>query len=150
MNNVFRPFLRQYVLVFSDDILIYSRSREEHLYHLLIVIEILQAHGLRVKKSKCLWGPRVEYLGYFISSVGVAADPVKVVSMVLAMTKGAEELRGFLGLIGYFRRFIQGNEKIAAPLITLLRKGRFEWDNKAKRAFEELTTTFFVELTHLG
>ncbi|XP_072983562.1 uncharacterized mitochondrial protein AtMg00860-like [Typha latifolia] len=102
-------------------------------------MEILQAHGMKVKKSKCLWGqPRVEYLGHFISSAGVEVVPAKVASMVrLPRSKMPKELRGFLRLTGYYRRFIQVYGKIATSLTALLRKGRFEWDNKAERAFEE-------------
>ncbi|XP_073010951.1 uncharacterized mitochondrial protein AtMg00860-like [Typha latifolia] len=139
MSDVFRPLLRRYALVFFDDILVYSRSREEHLHHLWRLMEIFQAHRLKVKKSKCLWGqPRVEYLGHFISSASVEADPAKVASMVRwprpKMPKG---IRGFLDLTGYYRQFIQRYGKIASLLIALVRKGGFEWDDKAECAFEQ-------------
>ncbi|XP_072971573.1 uncharacterized mitochondrial protein AtMg00860-like [Typha angustifolia] len=103
-------------------------------------MEILQAHGLKVKKSNCVLGqPRVEYLGHFISSASVEADPAKAACRVhWPQLKTPKELQGFLDLTGYYRQFIQDYGKIAAPLIALLHKGGLEWDNKAERAFDEL------------
>ena len=140
MNDVFRPLLRRYVLVFFDDILIYSRTREEHLSHLRTVLETLASHGLRVKMNKCTWAqPRVSYLGHCISAAGVEADPDKIEAMQ-AWPKPAnpKALRGFLGLTGYYRRFIQGYGQIAAPLTAMLKKNNFQWTDKAESAFAEL------------
>ena len=139
MNDIFRPLLRRYVLVFFDDILVYSRTEMEHLRHLEDVLNLLKQNQLKVKKSKCLWGvPQVEYLGHIISAEGVAADPQKIACMSAwprpTTTTG---LRGFLGLTGYYRRFIAGYGKIAAPLTHLLRKDSFKWTDEATAAFEE-------------
>ena len=140
MNDFFRPLLRRYVLVFFDDILVYSRTMEDHLRHVREVLEILRENELKVKMSKCLWAePRVEYLGHIISAAGVEADPGKITSMVDWPTpKNPRELRGFLGLTGYYRRFVANYGKIAAPLTLLLRKGGFSWTDKATKAFDEL------------
>ena len=128
MNDIFRPLLRRYVLVFFDDILVYSRNFEEHLLHLREVLKILEANSLKVKMSKCLWGvEKVEYLGHVITKEGVAADPGKISCMLgWPIPKTVRELRGFLGLTGYYRRFIAGYGKIAAPLTALLKKDSFD------------------------
>lgn len=140
MNDLFRPLLRRYVLVFFDDILIYSRSWQEHLEHLAQVLEILRRNQLKLKQSKCLWGqPKVEYLGHVISAAGVEADQSKIRCMIdWPLPKTPKELRGFLGLTGYYRRFVEGYGKIAAPLTLLLRKGEFKWSETATEAFIRL------------
>jgi hypothetical protein len=142
MNDLFRPLLRRYVLVFFDDILVYSRNWGEHLRHVREVLDILRQNQLKVKMSKCLWGEsRVEYLGHIISAKGVEADPSKIKNMVdWPIPTNQRELRGFLGLTGYYRRFVANYGKIAAPLTSLLRKGGFQWTGKATEAFEALKT----------
>ena len=140
MNDIFRPLLRRYVLVFFDDILVYSRNFDEHLQHLRHVLEILENHSLKVKMSKCLWGvEKVEYLGHVITKEGVSAEPSKISCMLgWPVPRSVRELRGFLGLTGYYRRFIAGYGKIASPLTALLKKDAFVWSDKATAAFEEL------------
>jgi len=141
MNRIFRPYLDKFVVVFIDDILIYSKSEKEHEEHLRIVLGILREKKLFAKLSKCeFWLSEVKFLGHVISQEGVAVDPSKV-EAVLAWERPStvSEIRSFLGLAGYYRRFIQGFSQIAYPLTRLTRKGKsFEWDNNCERSFQEL------------
>ncbi|XP_071913952.1 uncharacterized protein [Coffea arabica] len=140
MNDIFRPFLRKFLLVFFDDILIYSKSGEEHIQHLTTVFETLLKHQLKVKKNKCSFAAdKIEYLGHVISAEGVSADPQKLVSIQQWPTPVTiKELRGFLGLTGYYRRFIKGYGMIARPLTDLLKKNAFAWHDGATAAFDQL------------
>ena len=139
MNEIFKPHLRKFVLVFFDDILIYSKSMGEHLQHLSMVLEILKAHKLFLKESKCVFGSEVEYLGHFISRDGVKANPQKILAMQnWPPPRNLKALRGFLGLTRYYRKFVQGYGTIAAPLITFLKKNAFMWTKKAQTAFDRL------------
>jgi hypothetical protein len=127
MNDIFRPHLRRFILVFFYDILVYSRSWEDHLLHVKQVLGILADHQLFVKLSKCQFGVlSVGYLGHLISSEGVAVDPEKIHAVqnwpVPTSPKG---VRGFLGLAGYYRKFVRGFGVIAAPLTKLLTKMGF-------------------------
>jgi hypothetical protein len=143
MNDVFRPYLRKCVLVFFDDILIYSKNIKDHLNHLKAVLELLQNHQLYAKLSKCQFGcQEVEYLGHLISEEGVKADPSKIEAMLnWAIPRTIKALRGFLGLTGYYRKFVKGYGGIAVPLTRLLRKDSFRWDDRAEEAFNLLKTT---------
>jgi hypothetical protein len=140
MNDVLRPYLRKFVLVFFDDILIYSTSWAEHLRHLSIVLNALRAHSLHLKSSKCSFGTTaVAYLGHVISEGGVAMDAEKVAAVAAwPQPRSARGLRGFLGLAGYYRKFIREFGLIAAPLTRLLRRDAFTWDDDAEAAFEAL------------
>ena len=142
MNDVLRPYLRRFVLVFFDDILIYSFSWAEHLQHVNIVLHALRAHNLHLKRSKCSFGAAsVAYLGHVISKDGVAMDADKVAAVHAWPTPcSARGLRGFLGLAGYYRKFIKDFGIIAAPLTRLLRRDAFAWDDDATTAFEALKT----------
>jgi hypothetical protein len=122
MNDVLRPFLRRFVLVFFDDILIYSSSWATHLQHLGIVLNALRAHQLHLKCSKCSFrASLVAYLGHVISVSGVAMDADKVATVASWPTpRSARGLRGFLGLSGYYRKFICNFGLIAVPLTHLL------------------------------
>jgi hypothetical protein len=108
MNQLFSQFLRRFVIVFFDDILIYSASLDDHLQHLELVLNCLLANSFYVKLSKCLFCQEsVEYLGHIVSSQGVHADPSKLEAMVKwPIPTTVKHLRGFLGLTGYYRRFI--------------------------------------------
>ncbi|GJX05300.1 ty3-gypsy retrotransposon protein [Tanacetum coccineum] len=147
MNRLFSPYLRKFVIVFFDDILIYSASLTAHMEHLECVLSCLQAHQFYVKRSKCAFGAStLEYLGHIISGVGVEVDPKKIAAVSEWPTpKTQRQVRGFLGLAGYYRRFIKGYAAMAAPLTDLLRKDGFRWGEAEAAAFEslklQLTTT---------
>jgi hypothetical protein len=140
MNDVLRPFLRQFVLVFFDDILIYSKTWADHLRHIRIVLAELHRHVLFVKRSKCIFGsPSVAYLGHIISAQGVAMDPAKVKAIHdWPAPRSTRAVRGFLGLAGYYRKFFHDYGKIAAPLTLLLKKEGFSWNDEAQAAFQVL------------
>lgn len=140
MNHVFEPILRKFLLVFFDDILIYSKTWEEHLLHLETVFSILQHQQLYLKQSKCTFGAtKIEYLGHFISNEGVSTDPAKIKAVALWPTPANQkQLRSFLGLANYYRRFIQGYSIIARPLTLLLRKDSFTWLSEAAVSFDTL------------
>jgi hypothetical protein len=108
-----------------DDILVYNKSLKEHYHHLQQVFQILQDHQFLLKKSKCAFAqPSLEYLGHIISSQWVATEPAKVVSVQQwPQPVNVKQLRGFLGLTGYYRRFIKHYGMISKPLTQLLKKG---------------------------
>lgn len=140
MNSVFKPYLRKFVLVFFDDILVYSSNMEEHLKHLSQVLQLMRINQLYAKQSKCVFSAwSVEYLGHVISAQGVATDPTKIQAMQdWPIPRTIKQLRGFLGLTGYYRRFIHKYAMISQPLTTLLKKNSFQWNDKAQTAFEAL------------
>ena len=140
MNHIFEPFLRKFILIFFDDILIYSPTYTQHLEHLGTALELLRKNILFAKSGKCSFGEtQVEYLGHIISAKGVSTDPKKVAAMQEWPTpKTIKELRGFLGLTGYYRRFIHKQGIICKPLTSLLKKNSFHWSEEAQVAFEEL------------
>ncbi|TYK15071.1 Ty3/gypsy retrotransposon protein [Cucumis melo var. makuwa] len=140
MNQVFKPFLRRCVLVFFDDILVYSSDITEHEKHLGMVFATLRDNQLYANRKKCVFAhSQIHYLGHVISKHGVEADQDKVKSMLQwPKPKDVTGLRGFLGLTGYYRRFVKGYGEIAAPLTKLLQKNAFKWDENATLAFENL------------
>ena len=139
MNFVLKSFLRRCVLVFFDDILIYNSSWTEHLQHLHAILNILRAHRLHLKRSKCSFSTVVHYLGHIITSEGVAMDIVKVAAVQSwPRPRAACGLHVFLGLVGYYRRFIKDYGVIVAPLTQLLHKDRFQWSEAADTAFSAL------------
>lgn len=140
MNEVFRAFLRKFVLVFFDDILIYSPSWDTHIQHLQQVLELLDQHQLFAKLSKCEFAvPTVAYLGHIISQEGVAADPEKLkVVQSWPPPHNLTALRGFLGLTGFYRRFVRHYASIAEPLTSLLKTNAFCWNERALEAFQAL------------
>nr|AAX96624.1 retrotransposon protein, putative, Ty3-gypsy sub-class [Oryza sativa Japonica Group]ABA92970.1 retrotransposon protein, putative, Ty3-gypsy subclass [Oryza sativa Japonica Group] len=141
MNKIFMEYLDQFVVVFIDDILIYSKNEEEHAEHLRLIMGKLRDHQLFAKFSKCeFWLDRVAFLGHVISSNGVKVDPSKV-EAVLAWNppKNVSEIRSFLGLAGYYQRFIEGFSKLARPMTELLKKEKkFEWSAACEDGFQEM------------
>jgi hypothetical protein len=148
MNRIFHPFLDKFVVVFIDDILIYSKSEEEHKEHLSLVLQVLKEKQLYANLGKCeFWLEEVKFLGHVISKEGIAVDPSKVEAVVAwERPKTATEIRSFVGLAGYYRRFIEGFAKIVAPLTKLTRKNQnFAWTDECEKSFqlmkEKLTTS---------
>ena len=139
MNRVFRAYLDKFVIVFIDDMLIYSRSWEEHAEQLRTVLSTLSEHHLYAKFSKCeFWLDRVQFLGHVVSRDGISDDPAKIdtVSKWPVPTKVAE-IRNSLRLAGYYRRFVEGFSTLAAPLTAWTKKGRkYKWTDKCKRRFQ--------------
>jgi hypothetical protein len=125
MNSVFMSELDKFVVVFIDDILIYSKSMEEHEEHLRVVLQRLRDHQLYAKFSKCkCWINEVPFLGHVISSEGIVVDPSKVRGVLdWELPKSIHQVRSFLGLAGYYQRFILNFSKISKPITELLKKG---------------------------
>jgi hypothetical protein len=127
MNDILNPFIRKFVLVFFDDILIYSKTWAAHLQQVKQVFQTLRAHKLALKRSKCFFGvTSVSYLGHIISPSGVAMDPEKIAAVeTWPQPRTLRALRGFLELTGYYWKFIASYGNIAAPLTALLKKEAF-------------------------
>jgi hypothetical protein len=141
MNKVFMEYLDKFVVVFIDDILVFSKTEEEHEKHLRLVLEKLRSNKLYVKFRKCeFWLTTVTFLGHVISVGGVSVDPGKVKDVLNWMSSTtASEIRSFLGLARYYRRFIKDFSKIAKPMTKLLEKNKaFEWTVECQASFEEL------------
>ncbi|GJV10329.1 reverse transcriptase domain-containing protein [Tanacetum coccineum] len=141
MNRVCKPYLDKFVIVFIDDILIYSKNKQEHKEHLKLILELLKKEELYAKFSKCeFWIPKVQFLGHVIDSEGIHVDPAKIESIKdWASPKSPTEIRQFLGLAGYYRRFIEGFSKIAKPMTKLTQKKvKFVWGDKQEAAFQLL------------
>ncbi|MDM1593471.1 reverse transcriptase family protein, partial [Escherichia coli] len=142
MQEIFsREYLDDFVLVFFDDILVYSKNVADHEMHVRKVLDILRAHKLFAKKSKCTFSvDRVEYLGFVVSKDGKSADPAKVQAVIDWLEPcSVKEVRGFLGLTGWYRIFIPRYAKIASPLTALLKKDQpFKWTPMCQSAFDKL------------
>ncbi|GAB2286516.1 hypothetical protein Dimus_039776 [Dionaea muscipula] len=143
MQRVFGPYLDPFIIVFIDDILIYSRSREEHKQHLRLAWGILREKQLYAKFKKCaFWLESIAFLGHIIDKNGVSVDKTKIKSIEKwSRLTTAAEIRSFFGLAGYYRRFVEGFSAIALPLTNLTRKGvKFVWTDACERSFLELKT----------
>jgi hypothetical protein len=141
MNKVFMEYLDKFVVVFIDDILVYSRNEEEHEAHLRLVLQKLRDNQLYAKLSKCeFWLKEVSSLGHVITGRGIAVDPGKVKDVLNWETPTTvSEIRSFLGLAGYYRRFIEGFSKIVKLLTSLLEKDKkFIWSKAYQNSFDEL------------
>ncbi|GJY91235.1 putative reverse transcriptase domain-containing protein, partial [Tanacetum coccineum] len=141
MNRVCKLYLDKFVIVFIDDILIYSKNKKEHEEHLRTILELLKKEELYAKFSKCeFWIPKVQFLGHVINSEGIHVDPAKIESIKdWVSPKSPTEIRQFLGLAGYYRRFIEGFSKIAKPMTKLTQKKvKFVWGDKQEAAFQTL------------
>nr|GEV39014.1 putative reverse transcriptase domain-containing protein [Tanacetum cinerariifolium] len=151
VNQVCKPYLDKFMIIFIDDILIYSKDEKEHEEHLKAILELLKKEELYAKFSKCeFWIPKVQFLGHVIDNQGLAGhvidsqgihvDPAKIESIKdWASPKSPMEIRQFLGLAGYYRRFIEGFSEIAKPITKLTQKKvKFEWGDKQEAAFQLL------------
>jgi hypothetical protein len=141
MNKVFMDYLNKLVVVFIDNILIYSKNDGEYKEHLWLVLQKLRANQLYAKFSKCeFWLDEVPFLGHIISNEGISVDPAKVREIVgWKIPTSVTEIQSFLGLTGYYRRFIEGFSKIAKPMTSLLEKGKeFKWTHACQESFNQL------------
>ena len=141
MNKVFQPYIDKFVIVFIDDILVYSRDEEEHANHLRLALQTLREKQLYAKFNKCeFWLDQVVFLGNIVSGEGIKVDLKKIEAVLnREPPKNVPELRSFLGLARYYRRFVKGFSIIAAPLTKLLRKNvEYKWTEACQSSFEEL------------
>ncbi|NBJ65466.1 hypothetical protein D5266_09835, partial [bacterium c-19] len=141
MNRVFREFLDKFVIVFIDDILIYSRNEADHEEHLRIVLSTLRQQQLYAKLSKCeFWLDKVNFLGHVISAEGISVDPSKIRAVKdWPQPRNVSEVRSFLGLAGYYRKFIKGFSILAKPLTSLTKKDlKYSWTETCEESFQTL------------
>jgi hypothetical protein len=141
MNGVFRDYLDKFFIVFLDDILVYSKSEEEHEQHLRMVLQVLIEHQLYAKLRKCsFYQEQIHYLGHIISEEGIIVDPKKFEAIrEWSMPRNVVEVRSFMGLEGYYRRFITGFLRIDHPIPSLQRKEKkFFWTEDCERSFQQL------------
>ncbi|KAA3465558.1 DNA/RNA polymerases superfamily protein [Gossypium australe] len=141
MNRIFKPYLDRFVVVFINDILVYSQDENEHADHLKIVLQTLREKQLSAKFSKCeFWLWEVGFLGHIVYAEGIRVDPNKISAIVnWKSPKNISEVRIFLGLVGYYRRFVKGFLMIASPMTRLLQKDvKFEWSDKCYQSFDRL------------
>jgi hypothetical protein len=134
MNSIFAPFMRKFVLMFMDDILIYSKTLSNHVLHLTQVFQVLKDHKLFVKFKKCAFAQRkIEYLGHIILDEGVATNPLKTAAMLQWPTpRNFTDLTGFLGLTDYYRKFVQNYGILAKSLTMLLQHKSSSWNDEAQ------------------
>lgn len=140
MNDTLASVLRKFALVFFDDILIYSPTLEDHVQHLKQVLQLLQSHQWKVMLSKCSFAQQqLAYLGHIIGKDGVTTDPSKIIDVVnWKVPVSVKKLRGFLGLAGYYRKFVRNFGIISKPLTQLLKGVSFQWSSQADQAFQAL------------
>ncbi|XP_073057397.1 uncharacterized protein [Primulina eburnea] len=141
MNRVFKPFLDKFVVVFIDDILVYSPSEEDHKEHLHLTLQMLREKELYAKFKKCeFWLKSVTFLGHIISKEGVSVDPKKVEAITgWPRPETVTEIRSFLGLAGYYRKFVEGFSSIATPLTKLTQNNsKFNWSEECEKSFQTL------------
>lgn len=143
MNDLFRPYLYRFILFFFfffDDILVYSPTVQQHLHHLQLTLQLLQDNQYYAKATKCLFGQtQISFLGHVVSVEGIDVDPEKIQAVLeWPIPTNVKELRGFLGLTGYYRRFVKNYGVIARPLTDLTQKNGFQWSLHAETAFQKL------------
>ena len=141
MNRVFSRYLDKFILVFLDEILVYSKNEEEHEDNLRLTLQLLREHQLYPKPSKCdFYRDRIQYLGHIMSKEGISVDPEKIEAILNWPTpRNAIDVRYFTGLAGYYRRFIEGFSKVAHAITSLKKKGvKFEWTSKCEESFQRL------------
>ena len=138
MNNVFSRYLDKFVLAFLNDILIYSKNEEEHEEHLRLTFQLLREHQLYAKLCRCdFYRDRIQYLGHIISKEGIYVDPEKIEAIMNWPTpRNVTDVRSFMELTGYYRRFIEGFSKVAHAITSLQKKGvKFEWTSRCEEIF---------------
>jgi hypothetical protein len=143
MNGIFKEYLDKFVIVFLDDIIIYSKLEEEHGKHLRMVLQVLREHQLYAKLSKSsFYQKQIHYLGHIISEEGLSMDPKKIEAIRgWSIPKNVTDFISFMGLVGYYTIFIEGFSKIAHPITSLQKKGvKFQWTLDFKKSFQHLNT----------
>ena len=141
MEAVLRGLNWKFSLVYLDDVIVFSKTFQDHLSHLQQVFERLRAAGLKLHPSKCNFAKReIHYLGHIVNSEGISPDPDKLTAIVTyPESNNLKQLRAFLGLSGYYRRFIENYSSIASPLYQLTKKGvQFAWSEQCQSAFDKL------------
>eukprot|EP00253_Pinus_taeda_P020750 PITA_20750 len=141
MNSVFHKYLDKFVLIFIDDTLIYSRNIQEHEEHLRLVLQTVREHQLYTKYRKCdFYKEQIQYLGHIITKEGIAVDPEKIRTiMEWPIPKDVADIRSFMDLAGYYRRFVEGFSRVAYPITSLQKKGRiFKWTAECQQSFDQL------------
>ena len=138
MTQALRPFMGKFLVVYFDDILVYSRTKEQHLDHLTQVCSTLRETNLYANVKKCsFFTDRVVFLGFIVSSTGVSADPTKIQAIVgWPEPKTIHDVRSFHGLATFYRRFIKGFSTIMAPITECMKRGEFQWTSEAAKAFK--------------
>ena len=150
INSTLHDILDEYCSAYLDDVIIYSRTREEHDRHVREVLQRLRTAGLQIDIDKCEFSvSKTKYLGLIVSSEGISMDPEKVTAITnwaspdSCLRGKLKELQRFLGFANFYRRFIKGYSKIAGPLTALTRKGAdWDWTADYQRAFQQLKTAF--------
>jgi hypothetical protein len=141
MNSIFSQYLDKSVVVFIDDIMVYSKMEEEHDEHLRIVLQTLRKHKLYTKFDKCdFYQKEIQYLRHVISEEGIVVDPKTIKAiMEWLVPKDVEDIRSFMGITGYYCRFIEGFSKTTYPITSLQKKGtKFNWTQKCQDSFNKL------------
>jgi hypothetical protein len=140
MNHIFKPFMGQFVVVYFDDILVYSKSQEQHMDHLCQVLQTLREQKLYVNLKKCHFCTNsLVFLGYVVCKEGIMMDPCKIEAITSWPTpKSLHDIRSFHGLASFYRRFIIGFSTIIAPITECLKGGTFKWTKEAQKSFEIL------------
>jgi hypothetical protein len=141
MNSILSKHLDKFVIVFIDDILIYSKNEQEHEEKLRIVLQILRDQKLYAKFSKCdFYKDKIQYLGNIVSKEGIVVDPEKIKSIMdWPIPKDVSDIRSFMGITSYYQNFIEGFSKIAHPITSLQKKGtKFTWSEKCQESFEKI------------
>jgi hypothetical protein len=144
MNDIFREHLDDFVVIYLDDILIFSKNKEEHEGHVRLVLEKLRERGLYAKLEKCLFHQtEMEFLGFIATTNGLKMDPKKVEAIVSwEVPKTVRDVQCFLGFANFYRIFIKNYSQVAAPLTRLTCKDKLEWEPQAEKAFQDLKTAF--------
>jgi hypothetical protein len=157
MNGAFREYLDKFVIVFMDEILVYSNLEEENEHHFRMVLQVLREHQLYAKLRKCSFYQNIiHYLGHIISEEGITVGPENIEAIKGWTTpKNVTEVRSFMGLDGYYKRFIAGFSRIAYPITSLQSKGKkFQWIEECERSFQQLkkflTSAPIMKITDLN